>query len=133
MVKNWFLSGLKLVKVCLHLQKKNDCSKIEMNDKNWFFLNHLFLESFMSVTLKVCTDLVSWRGTTQNKLVLIIVVPKVPNGRLPIKRHLSIILENVIFIRRSWWQFWSQTRLNSNPYPRAKNKFTAFVCKIRRG
>jgi hypothetical protein len=27
------------------------------------------------------------RGTTQNKLVLIIVVPKVPNGRVPIKSY----------------------------------------------
>jgi hypothetical protein len=31
MVKNWFKSGLKLVKVCLHLQKK-----IKNDSRNWF-------------------------------------------------------------------------------------------------
>jgi hypothetical protein len=30
MVKNWFLGGLKLVKVCLHLQKK------KIDSQNWF-------------------------------------------------------------------------------------------------
>jgi hypothetical protein len=31
MVKKWFLSGLKLVKVCLHLQKKK-----KIDSQNWF-------------------------------------------------------------------------------------------------
>jgi hypothetical protein len=52
------------------------------NLKRYFKWNgpqpHHFFEWFMRVTFKVGTDWVSWRGTTQNKTVLIIVEPKIP-------------------------------------------------------
>jgi hypothetical protein len=47
--------------------------------------HQFFWMIYESNFFKVGTDLISWRGTTHNKLVLIIVVPKVPNAMVGTK------------------------------------------------